>query len=218
MTTATTPHPAVAARSAALGRRLWPGLLLVIYGAVQLDGALITAAYRGSSPVPDDRLSYPWDGAAAVTTSVLWGGSQVLFVIGLVAFARSSAVVGRSGRRGAWVAVAGAALYVVAHATSVLFRDADLDDGGALVALTCFGIGTVLTAVGMIVAGIDVASGGRWSGWRRRVPLAFGAWLLVMLPLQFTPALPLAVAMYASITVALGVASIEETVWERQDR
>ena len=109
MTTATTPNPAVAARSAALGRRHGPGLLIVIYGAVQFDGALITAAYRGSSPVPDDRLSYPWDGVAAVTTSVLRGVSQVLFVIGLVAFARSGAVVGRSGRRGAWVAVAGAA-------------------------------------------------------------------------------------------------------------
>lgn len=169
-------------------------------------------------PVPDDRLSYPWDGASAVTTSVVWGLAQALFVVGLVAFARSGAVRSRSGRRGAWVSVTGAGLYVVAHAVSALFHNADLADLGALVALTCFGIGTVLTGAGMIAAGIDVSRSGHWSGWHRRAPLAFGAWVAVMLPLQFTPALPVAVAVYAGVTVALGVALIEESMWQRQDR
>lgn len=218
MTAMTTPSQTSPPRSAAIGRSLWPGLLIVICSAVQLDGALLTAAYRGASPISDDRLSYPWDGATAVTTSIVWGLSQALFVVGLTSFARSGAVRSRSGRRGAWVAVAGAGLYVVAHAVSALFHDADLDDPGALVALACFGVGTVLTGAGMIAAGIDVSRSGYWTSWRRRVPLAFGAWVAVMLPLQFTPALPVAVTVYACVTAALGVALIVESVWEPQVR
>jgi hypothetical protein len=34
------------------------GLLAIVAGAVQGDGALITAAHRNSSPVSDDQLSY----------------------------------------------------------------------------------------------------------------------------------------------------------------
>ena len=203
-------HPTADANR--LGPLLRPGLLVVIAGAVFADGALLTAAYRGSSPVADDRLSFPWDGATAVTTSLLWGGAQLLFVLGLCAFARSNAITGRAGRRGAWAAVVGGALYTAAHATSALFHDADVNDAGAMVALMLFGVGTVLTAIGMLVAGRDVATSGSWSGWRRHAPLAFGGWLLVMVPLQFTAVLPVAVAIYAGTTIALGVAMLDETL------
>lgn len=186
------------------------GILVVIAGTVFADGAFLTAAYRGASPVPDDRLSYPWSGATAVTTSVVWGLAQLLLTLGLVAFARSDAITGRAGRRGARVAVAGSALYVVAHGVSIPFHDADLSDGGAMVALTLFGVGTLLTALGMVVAGLDVRRSQVWRGWHRVVPLSLGAWMIVMMPLQFTPLLVVAVAVYAGIAIALGVAMVEE--------
>ena len=189
---------------------LWPGLLIVIAGTVFADGAFLTAAHRGASPVSDDRLSFPWTGATAVTTSVVWGTAQVLLTIGLAAFARSDALAGRSGRRGAWVAVLGSALYVAAHAVSIPFHDADLSDGGAMVALTLFGVGTLLTAVGMVVAGLDVRRTRAWQGWHRSVPLLLGAWMIVMMPLQFTPLLVVAVGVYAALAIALGVAMVEE--------
>lgn len=221
MTPAALGQPEDHPRSAAPERitsALWPGLVIVIYGAIQADGAILTAAYRGSSPVSDDRLSFPWDGATAVTTSVVWGLSQLLFVIGLVTFARSGAVTGRAGRRGAWVAAVGAAAYVVAHGVSVAFHDADLDEAGAVIALACFGLGTLLTATGMVVAGVDVNRSGVWSGWRRRAPLTLGVWMVAMLPLQFTPALPISVAIYAVAAGALGVAVMVESLLEVNTR
>ncbi|HEU4544838.1 MAG TPA: hypothetical protein VFR88_00955, partial [Microlunatus sp.] len=54
-------------------RLLLPGLLIVIAGAVQGDGALITAAHRSTSPVSDQQLSFPWVGGTAITTSLIWG-------------------------------------------------------------------------------------------------------------------------------------------------
>jgi hypothetical protein len=189
-----------------------PGLLIVIAGTVFADGAFLTAAYRASSPVSDERLSYPWTGATAITTSVVWGVAQVLLTLGFVAFARSDAVVGRAGRRGAWVAVAGSALYVVAHGVSIPFHDAEMSDGGAMLALTCFGVGTLLMALGLVVAGLDVLRSQVWLGWHRAVPLSLGIWMVVMMPLQFTPLLVVGVGVYSVLVIAFGVAMIEESV------
>jgi hypothetical protein len=113
--------------------------------------------------------------------------------------------------------VAGSILYTVAHAVSVVAHDAKMDDAPAMVALTLFGLGTILVAAGMLVAGIDVARSRVWSGWRRFSPAALGAWMLVMVPLQFTVALVGAIAGYAAATAALGLALIVETVTACED-
>ncbi|MDH4076873.1 MAG: hypothetical protein OEW29_13125, partial [Acidimicrobiia bacterium] len=195
-----------------VGLGVWSGLALAVAGTVFADGAVLTTAYRGSSPVSDEQLSFPWGGATAVATSVVWGSAQILFTIGLIVFSRSPAITNTRGRRGALVAVAGSILYTVAHAVSVVAHDAKMDDAPAMVALTLFGLGTILVAAGMLVAGIDVARSRVWSGWRRFSPAVLGAWMLVMVPLQFTVALVGAVAVYAAATAALGVALIVETV------
>ena len=69
----------------------WPGIMTVVAGAALFDGALLTAVYRGSSSVSEDQLSFPWQGATAVATSLIWGAAQALLVVGLVAFARTGA-------------------------------------------------------------------------------------------------------------------------------
>jgi hypothetical protein len=189
---------------------LVPGLLTIIAGAVQGDGALITAAYRNASPISDEQLSYPWDGATAITTSLIWGISQVLTVVGLTAFVRSGAAPTTIGRVGGRVAVAGAVLYVVAHALSLVAYDAHLDDPISIAVLSCFGVGTLLTAVGLIMAGIAALRSGGWSAWRRYTPLVLGVWMVAMMPLQFTAALPIAVGVYAAATMAFGLALLVE--------
>ena len=85
----------------------WPGLMTVVAGAVLFDGALLTAVYRGWSSVSEDQLSFPWQGATAVATSLIWGAAQALLVVGLVAFARTGAPAGGRGRVGARLAVGG---------------------------------------------------------------------------------------------------------------
>ena len=189
---------------------LVPGLLIVIAGAVQGDGALITAAYRNASPISDDQLSYPWADATAITTSLIWGTTQVLFVVGLMAFARSGAAPTNSGRVGGRLAVSGAMLYVVAHALSLVGYDAALDDPISVAVLWCFGVGTLLTAVGLIMAGTAALRSGAWSGWCRYMPLVLGVWMVAMMPMQFTPALPVAVGIYALAVMAFGLAMIRE--------
>ena len=106
--------------------------------------------------------------------------------------------------------MAGALLYVVAHALSLVGYDAALDDPIAVAVLSCFGVGTLLTAVGLIMAGTATLRSGVWSGWRRYTPLALGVWMVAMMPLQFTPALPVAVGIYAVAIMALGLAMLVE--------
>lgn len=195
-----------------LRRILVPGLLVVIAGAVQGDGALITAAYRSASPVSDEQLSFPWDGATAITTSLIWGITQVMLVVGLVAFTHSGAVSAKAGRVGARLAVAGASLYVVAHTLSLAGYDAAINDPIAVAVLACFGVGTLLTATGLMMAGTATLRSGVWSCWRRYTPLALGAWMVVMMPLQFTSALPVAVGIYAVAVAAFGLAMIIESL------
>lgn len=212
MTTHSTPPNTTVQPQRDLRAALAPGLLLIIAAAVQGDGALVTAAHRSSSPVSEEQLSFPWADATAITTSLIWATTQVLLVIGLTGFVRSGAAPTRVGLVGGRLAVAGAALYVVAHALSLVGYDAALGDPLAVVVLACFGVGTVLTAIGLVIAGTVVLRAGVWSGWRRYPPLTLGVWMVAMMPLQFTPALPVAVGIYALAAMALGLAMITEAL------
>lgn len=71
-------------------------------------------------------------------------------------------------------------------------------------------IGTLLTPIGLIMAGTATLRGGVWAGWRRYTPLGLGVWMIAMMPLQFTPALPVAVGVYALAVMALGLAMLVE--------
>jgi hypothetical protein len=105
----------------------------------------------------------------------------------------------------------GGVVFVAAHAVSVVLRDARLDDPAGVGAVTLFGIATVLTAVGFIAAGVAVARAGRWTGWRRFPVLAVGVWLPCLLPLQFTPLLPLSVAVFAVTIAVFAIALLAES-------
>ena len=197
--------------------QLLPGVAGLLYAGIQLDGGILTAAYRGSSPVPEDRLSFPFSGSVATTTSLTWGLAQALFLVTLLAFMRSGAVgTSRPGRIGSWLMLLGGIVFVVAHAVSVMFRDARLDDPAGVGVVTMFAIATVLTAVGFLTAGVTVARAGRWTGWRRFTVLAVGVWMLCMLPLQFTALLPLSVAVYAATIAAFAVALLAEPEGHRR--
>lgn len=182
--------------------RVLPGAAGFFYAGVMLDGGILAAAYRGSSPVPDDRLNFPFSGSLATATSLTWGLAQVLFLVTLLAFARSGAAgASRAGRVGSSLTVAGGVLYVLAHATSVSFRDALMTDAAGISVITLFTLASLLTAAGFILAGVAILRAGRWTGWRRWAPLVLGIWMVCMLPLQFTSLLPLSVVVYA-VTIA----------------
>jgi hypothetical protein len=209
---APTGNQAAAGSAAGTVGQILPGAAGLLYAGVQLDGGITAAAYRGISTVPDDRLTFPFSGSLATATSLTWGLSQALFVVTLLAFVRSSAVgASRVGRIGARLALVGGITFVAAHAVSAIFRDARLDDPAGLAAITLFMIGTLLTAIGFIMAGVAVVRARRWTSWRRYPVLAVGIWMLCMLPLQFTPLLPLSVAVYAATITAFAVALLGES-------
>ena len=54
------------------------------------------------------------------------------------------------------------------------------------------------------------------TAWRRYSVLAVGVWVLCMLPLQFTPLLPLSVAVYATTIAAFAVALLAQTEGGKQ--
>lgn len=60
------------------------------------------------------------------------------------------------------------------------------------------------------MAGIATLRAGRWSSWRRFTPLAVAVGMVAVMPLQFTPLLPLSVAVYSVGIVALGLAMVLE--------
>jgi hypothetical protein len=141
---------------------------------------------------------------------VSWGLAQVLMLVGLVAFARTHARTSPSERVGARLAVTGGAAYAVAHAVSVIGYDATTDDAVALLAMSLFGIGTVALAVGLLLAGWSSRHDSRRASWARWAPLALGAWMVVMIPLQFTSALALAVGGYAVLVIVFGASLISD--------
>jgi hypothetical protein len=197
--------------------RLLPGALGLLVAGINLDGGILAAAYRGISTVPDDRLNSPFSGALATATSLTWGLTQALFLVTLLAFARSAAVgASRPGRIGAWLALVGGIVFVAAHAVSLIFRDARVDDPAGVGAITLFAIATVLTAVGFIAAGVAVARAGRWTSWRRYTVLAVGIWMLCIVPLQFTSLLPLSVVVFAATLAAFALALLAEPEGHRQ--
>ena len=101
---------------------------------------------------------------------------QLLLLAGLVGFAGSSAVGGGwLGRLGLGLALLGRAMFVLAEVQLFI----EVDDYTPLLTL-----GAMVTAVGMILAGVAVLRAGRWRGWRRPLPLLTGLYpFIAMFPL-----------------------------------
>jgi hypothetical protein len=200
-----------ASRTLRSRRVVLAGAALIVAAGVQADGGILTAAYRTDSPVNDDLLRYPWQGASAAASTITWGVTQLMITGALVVFACCGATgSSRSGKVGAWLAVGGGVLFSLGHAATLVSLDATIDDPAGAVVMGLFGLGTLLNAVGFILAGVATERAGWWSGWCRFTPLVVGIATVVLIPLQFTSLLPVTVALYSLTLIALGVAMVLE--------
>ena len=154
-------------------------------------------------------FAYPWQGSTAVATALIWALAQALMLVGLVAFARSVAPNRPTAHVGARLAIAGGVAYTLAHLVSATAYNATTEDTGAIVAMSLFGIGTIALAVGLLLAGRAALRDQNRSAWARRTPLALGIWMVLMVLLQFTPALAVAVGGYAILVIAFGAALLD---------
>jgi hypothetical protein len=184
------------------------GLLGAVGGALSaISGVVVQGIVQPASEVSDEMWSYPWSSDAFVPVSLVYAVFHVLVFIGILGFARSGvAGPGRSARVGAVIALTGTAVLFVAELLSIPIADQRIDDTGAGLVGACFGLGSLLSAIGFIVAGIATVRAARWDGWRRFVPLATGIWLAALVFLAATPALPIGVTVYGLFLTALGAA------------
>ena len=210
-TTARRPDPLPARAVPRPLRALVPGVAAVLFAGVQLQAGVVTVAYRQTTTVPPDRLNFPYDGTLSVAMSVTWALAQALFVLSLVAFARSGAA-GRSrpGLVATMVMVVGGVVFVAAQCLSAFLPDAGSAEPAAGTAIALFAVGSLLTALGFVVAGVAVLRARRWTSWRRFTPLAVGLAMLGLVPLQFTALLALGVTLYAATILAFGAALLAE--------
>jgi len=174
-------------------------VLMGLFGAGLLYGeGLITPAISILGAM--EGLEVATDSLAPLVVPITAG-----ILVGLFAVQRYG-----TGRIGAIFALLGCIVFVAAHAVSLIFRDARVDDPEGLAAIALFLLGTLCSAGGFIVAGVAVVRAGRWTSWRRYSVLPVGIWMLCIVPLQFTPLLPLTVAVYAATVSAFAVALLAE--------
>jgi hypothetical protein len=179
----------------------------IVGAAMMTVLAVVTQVVQASTDVPKEQWSYPWSSGTSITFYLFAAGSQLLLAAGVLGLRRSGvAGTTRAASLGLTAALVGTALIVVGHLASIPIRDELVDDGWPRVVAGIFGLGTVLSAVGFLLASRATMRGGIWRDWRRFTPLAIGAWSTILIGLQFTPALPTAVAVYGLCFLTIGIA------------
>jgi hypothetical protein len=178
-------------------------------GITAVAGIVVQAVVQPGTDVSDDHWSYPWSSAAYVRFSLLSALAFALVLVGLIGFARSGAAgPGRLARWGLAGVLAGTALLAIAQLVSILVRHQATDDGGAKAVEAVFSVAAALSAVGLLIVGVQTLRAWRWTGWRRFTPLAAGVSAVVLIGLSPTKALPTGIALYGVGLLALSVAML----------
>ena len=139
------------------------GAACALGALVLFAGAITTQIIQASTSVSDQLWHYPWSSQTAVIAWVVFGAMEALVLTGVLAWQRSGvAGSGRAARVGLPVTVIGTALIVVGHFASVPVRNQTIHDIGAQVVGGIFGAGTVLSAVGLALAGWATLRAGAW--------------------------------------------------------
>lgn len=183
------------------------GIALIAGALITAIGGVVAQFVQASTTVSDDLWRYPWSSDAFVPVSVLWAAAHVLVIIGLLGF-RRSALAGDStaARRGITLAIAGTALLLVGEIASLPMTDEATNSTAGGIVGAVFGLGTLLSAVGLLLAGKATLSARRWQDWRRFTPITAGAWTLALVGIAMTKGLATGIAIYGLCLLALGIA------------
>lgn len=140
------------------------------------------------------------DRAVLNTVEAAWLVVHLLILAGLLVLYSSKAAAGVLGHLGIGGAVLGRLTFLAAE-VQLLVQGND--------ETPLLPVAALLTAVGMVLAGIAVARSDRWDGWRRRAPLAVGVYpFLVMFPFVAVTPEPnfVAIAGWGILWALLGIA------------
>jgi hypothetical protein len=192
------------------------GTACAVGATVLTAGGVVGQIVAAGTSVSTETWRYPWSSGTFVVVMIVVALAQCLLVVGVLGLRRSGvAGPGRAVAVGLASAVAGTALIAVGELASIPVRDQTVDDTGALVVGLMFFLGTVLTALGFLLAGAATVGTATWRDGRRFVPLAIGVWSVAMLGLQFTPLSLTATAVYSALFIALGVALMRPATVQR---
>lgn len=180
----------------------------IIGAAITLASALVVQlVVQPDTTVSDEQFSYPWPSTALIPVSILYVAAHVLVASGLVALRRSAAAgPSRGGGTGLRLALAGTGFLAAGEVGSIIVRNRLVDDTSATIVGLAFALGTLLSAIGLLLAGRAVLAAGVWTGWRRWTALGTGAWTAMLIGLAMTTLLPLGVAGYGAGLLAIGIA------------
>jgi hypothetical protein len=187
-------------------------------GIALLGGAVLTVSAgiavtieRSSSNVAHDLFRYPLSHNAFVSLTLYAALTHLLICAGL-AWLRQTGVIGsgRAASVGLNAAIAGTALLFVCELASLPISGQHNSDTWPTIVVSGFGLATLLLTGGMLAVGVATVRERRWSSWRRNAPLICGLLSLTTIPLQFTSALEIGIALYGVGYAVLGVAMLSD--------
>lgn len=148
--------------------------------AIGLNAVVMFAPPAGAPGL----VSYPQSVDAYRAGQIVFAITQLLMGFGLLAMVRSGlARPGRLRSFGGGLAIVGWALTVPGELIVGLVADAPSDSDSANIATAVYGIAVVVADIGLILFGISALQGRGWAMPWRLLPLALGAFqLLVVTP------------------------------------
>ena len=141
--------------------------------------AVCTLAYPAA--VPSTQWSYPFSTDAQWVVSVVLAAAHLLTLAGFIGVVNARPY-GQSkvAAAGLWVAIAGYLGLAIAEILSGAIGDQATSSSAASTLGTVFGIASILTAVGSILAGTVIVRFAAWNGLGRWMVLASGVIMVVL--------------------------------------
>ncbi|WP_299928835.1 hypothetical protein [uncultured Nocardioides sp.] len=184
------------------------GAVCLAAGILGAVSGIFLAVYPAQ--VPEDMFSYPLTAGGFTVIQIWFFVQHVGLLAGIAALARAAVMAqGRSARWGIGLAGWGMALLAVTELIAITARNSTYPGDGTGLLDALYGVSSVAVGGGLILAGIAVRRGGRWSGWRGLVVLVAGIFVFVpMMPALLGPFVlaRLAITVWMLLFAALGYA------------
>lgn len=184
------------------------GAVCLAAGLLGAVSGIFLAAYPGQ--VAEEMFSYPLTADGFTGIQIWFFVQHVGLLAGIAALTRAEIMApGRSARWGVGLAVSGMALLALTELIAITARHSTYPGDGTGLLDALYGVSSLAVGVGLILAGIAVRRGGRWTGWRSLVVLVAGIFVFVpMTPALMGPFLlaRLAIAGWMLLFAALGYA------------
>jgi len=172
------------APSVASSRLVVLGRAATVSGLLGVAAGVFTLAYPAA--VSSDQWSYPFSTGAQWATSVVLALAHALTAAGFIGIVLADPHRrSRTGATGLWLAFAGFVALTFCELASGGIGDQSVNSTVAENVSAAFGIGSMATALGSVVAGIVIVRARVWSGLGRWMVLASGGLMIIVV----TPAL-----------------------------